>query len=161
MYGGKFFPFHTGHLMCIRKAAEMCERVYAILFANGEYERQVRRDHTVFNVDGYLSVERRFEALKAVANAIPNVIPVLIDVESCVKPDGSEDWDAETPLVIERCGVFDAVFSSEPSYGEYFRRAYPWAEHILIDPPRKIVPISATMIRSMNLNEAKEWLIHE
>lgn len=161
MYGGKFFPFHTGHLMCIRRAAELCERVYVILFANGEYERQVKRDHTRFDVDGYLSVDRRYEALKAITDSLPNVIPVLIDAESCTKPDGSEDWDAETPLVIEQCGVFDAVFSSEPTYGEYFSRAYPWAEHILIDPPRKIVPISATMVRNMNLNEAKEWLVYE
>ena len=64
-----------------------------------------------------------------------------------------------TPLVLEACGKLDAVFGSEPDYGEYFKRAYPGAKHVIIDAERKKVPISATMIRKMNKEERKKWII--
>ena len=160
MYGGKFFPFHKGHLMCIDRAANMCDKLYVILFINGEFERKYCRGEVDISCDEYLlTYHERMEVLSSIARLYPNVKLLVIDVRSCVFPDGSENWDAETPLVLQGCGIFDAVFSSEPSYGEYFERAYPWAEHILIDPPRHIVPISATMIRNMNDEEAKEWIV--
>ena len=31
MYGGKFFPFHKGHLYCVETAAKKCEKLYVIL----------------------------------------------------------------------------------------------------------------------------------
>ena len=161
MYGGKFYPFHTGHMMCITHAAEMCDKLYVILFVNGEFERSVNANGTKFKVDKYLSTSYRVGILHKIGETFDNVYPIVINVNDCVKSDGSEDWDAETPLVCYKCGIFDYVFSSEPSYDEYFKRAYPWAKHILIDPPRKIVPISATMIRNMNLNDAKEWIVNE
>ena len=76
-------------------------------------------------------------------------------------PQGEEDWDAETPLVRKLLGNhLDAVYSSEPSYGEYFARAYPEAVHRLVDVPRIHYPISGTMIREMNdEEERKEWMI--
>ena len=81
-------------------------------------------------------------------------------MSSCRLPDGSEDWDAETPLVIEKIGKFDAVYSSEESYGEYFSRASPWAKHVLVDPPRIVYPISGTKIRNMKDEEEKNlWKI--
>lgn len=46
MYGGKFFPFHEGHLMCILHAAVMCDRLHVILFINGEFERNVESSGT-------------------------------------------------------------------------------------------------------------------
>ena len=69
----------------------------------------------------------------------------------------TEDWDAETPLVLNACGKLNAAFSSEISYDEYFRRAYPWVEHVLVDPPRENFPISATMLRGMTEEEARKW----
>lgn len=160
MYGGKFFPFHLGHLMCVQKAVDLCDTVYVILFINGEYERRVEREGLRFDVDDFLGIEQRYDAICELARRYPSVRPVLIDVRNCVLSDGSEDWDAETPLVLNACGRFDAVFSSEPSYDKYFRSAYPWADHILVDPPRKLVPISATMLRSMDLDSAKEWMFN-
>ena len=71
---------------------------------------------------------------------------------------GISVWDAETPHVLSITGGFDAVFSSEPSYSEYFERAYPFAEHVLIDVPRVNVPISGTKIRKMKRSEGKTWL---
>lgn len=89
-----------------------------------------------------------------------NVISGIIDVSDCRLPDGSEDWDAETPLVRNIIGpCLDRVYSSEPSYDDYFRRAYPEAKHILIDPERVNYPISGTMIRSI-WNSDEEWKMY-
>lgn len=52
---------------------------------------------------------------------------------------------------------FDYVYSSEPSYSDYFKRAYPFATHIIIDTERTAVPISATMIRDMDAETAKKY----
>lgn len=75
------------------------------------------------------------------------------------RTDGTEDWDAETPLVLDCCGKFDAVFSGEPSYDAYFKLAYPWATRVLVDVKRRKVPISATMVRDMTEEEALSWII--
>ena len=88
-------------------------------------------------------------------------IPVLIDVSKCRLANGEEDWDAETPLVREVVGPeLNAVYSSEPSYGPYFNRAYPEAEHRIVDWKRIKYPISGTQIRDMdNLKEREKWII--
>ena len=153
MYGGKFLPMHSGHHYCLDVAASLCRKVYFILFYGGDQEM-----HTVDTVldSGYLSLDARRFITQKLAKAYGNVVPVLIDVTNCKKPDGTEDWDAETPLVLNRCGNLDAVFSSEPSYNEYFSRAYPKAEHILVDPPRIVYPVSGTMLRGMTRVEAIE-----
>ena len=72
--------------------------------------------------------------------------------------EGTDPWDAETPYVMETVGPFQAVYSSEPHYDDYFRRAYPFAAHILVDPPRIHVPISGTQIRDMDPEEARGWM---
>jgi len=159
MYGGKFMPFHKGHLLCVDKAAKECEKVYLIIFINGIDEEKIlnsvnKKDYKI------LSPDNRIKVIHEVSKLYFNVIPIVIDVKECRTKHGEEDWDKETPLVIESCGKFEAVYSSEPSYDEYFNRAYPYAKHVLVDPPRKIVPISATKIRNMkNNNERKKWLI--
>lgn len=156
MYGGKFMPMHIGHLACIQKASELCEKVYLILFSGGEQEKMIaENDHR-----DMLSLTFRREQLKRAALMFDNVIPLEIDVSSCRLPNGEEDWDAETPLVLKACGYFDAVFGSEPSYKAYFDRAYPWAEYVMVDPNRTELPISATKIRNMkDQEEIKAWII--
>ena len=68
---------------------------------------------------------------------------------------------AETPLVREVVGnELNAVYSSEPSYEEYFNRAYPEAIHRIVDYKRKKYPISGTKIRNMtNIKEREKWII--
>lgn len=156
MYGGKFMPMHKGHLYCLKQAVKLCDKVYLVLFSGGAWERLERG----LNDRELYTVESRWAKLREVAKRFDNVIPIHIDVSHCIKPDGSEDWDAETPLVLNALGVFDAVFGSEPiMYGPYFDRAYPWADYVVVDPERIHVPISATVIRhEMDDEEAKSWL---
>ena len=44
-YGGKFFPMHLGHLLCIQTMAKQCNHGVVILFINGEGECDYLKDH--------------------------------------------------------------------------------------------------------------------
>ena len=156
MYGGKFMPFHKGHLYCATVAAEMCETLYVILFHGGDQELKILKQRPN---DEWLKPESRLEQAKWACKDIDNIKVVDIDVTECKKPDGSEDWDKETPLVLKTCGKIDAVFGSESGYKDYFKRAYPEAEIVIIDEDRKNFPISGTMIRNMNEEERKQWMV--
>ena len=159
MYGGKFMPFHKGHFYCIEKALMQCEKVYVILFYGGADEEKILAQEK----NDYLTVENRIKQIQFAMKEYfsqENVEFKLIDVSLCRDKNGEEDWDAETPLVLNAIGKMDAVYSSEPSYEAYFQRAYPWAKHILVDPPREVYPISGTKIRSMkDINEQKKWMV--
>ena len=157
MFGGKFMPYHLGHLYCLETASRMCDEVYQILMTGSVDEERILAGKTAVS-GSMLDPGSRFDAMKAAGDRLGNVRTICLDISRCRTPEGEEDWDAETPLVLEACGHFDAVFSSEESYGAYFSRAYPWAEHVLVDPPRIIVPISGTLIRNMDMERAERWL---
>ena len=155
-YGGKFMPMHKGHLYCIDTAAKQCDHVVVIMFVNGDDELKILET----NHDSMLSVEARKEQVRRVCSLYDNVEFHIIDVKDLKYPDGKENWDAETPLVRQYVPKMDYVYSSEPSYGEYFARAYPEATHIIVDAERKTYPISSTMIRAMKmLEEKKLWMV--
>ncbi len=157
MYGGKFMPFHKGHRYCVETACNECEKVYVILFFGGNDEIEILKN----NHSKYLSVDERKKKVVELTSHYENAIPVFIDVTDCKLEDGTEDWDAETPLVRDVLGpVLNAVYSSEESYGEYFSRAYPEAFHRLVDTKRIHYPISGTMIRKMKRKEEREeWMV--
>ena len=157
MYGGKFLPLHKGHNYCIEVASKECEKVYVILFYGGADEMKVLEN----NNEEYLSVIKRTEHMLNICKNYDNAIPILIDVSKCRLDNGEEDWDKETPLVREVVGdELNAVYSSEPSYEEYFNRAYPEAIHRIVDYKRIKYPISGTKIRNMNNERERElWII--
>ena len=157
MYGGKFLPLHKGHNYCIDVATEECDKVYVILFFGGTDEEKVFETMN----DDYLSLEDRKNRLINLCNNYENAIPTFIDVSNVRLPDGKEDWDGETPLVREVVGdKLDAVYSSEMYYDDYFKRAYPEAEHRIVDLERKKFPISGTKIRNMKEREERElWIV--
>lgn len=155
-YGGKFMPLHKGHLYCIDTAARMCDRVVVIMFINGDDELEIMKTHS----EPELKVENRIKQLEKVCELYKNVEFYIINDDYCRNEDGTENWDAETPLVREHVPHMNYVYSSEPSYDAYFKRAYPEAEHIIVDEKRVNYPISATMIRAMKtLEEKKEWMV--
>ncbi|MBQ6479027.1 MAG: adenylyltransferase/cytidyltransferase family protein [Erysipelotrichaceae bacterium] len=160
MYGGKFLPFHKGHRYCVEFAADECETVYVILFYGCADEEKILKEHP----EWWLSLEERKKQLMKIYDDTKDrarIIPALIDVSELRTPEGEEDWDAETPLVRDLLGPhLNAVYSSEPSYEDYFRRAYPEADHRLVDVPRIHFPISSTRIREMkDKEEREEWMI--
>lgn len=186
-YGGKFLPFHIGHAYAAIKALESCDVLYLILFHGGEREEEIQKNKDEYPLpDCFFSPLSRLKQLCDFSDVYyvkehnKIIIPVKIDISKCRYPNGKENWDAETPLVIEKITAlnenltfngasirngafnqgqpFDYVYSSEPSYSDYFKRAYPFAKHIIIDMERKAVPISATMIRNMDAETAKKYI---
>lgn len=155
-YGGKFMPLHKGHLYCIDTAARECDKVVVIMFINGDDELEIMKTHN----DPELAVESRIRQLRKVCELYDNVTFGIIDDTFCRRPDGTEDWDMETPLVRAYVPNMTYVYSSEPSYGAYFERAYPEATHRIVDEKRITYPISATMIRAMKTMEEKNlWMV--
>ena len=157
MFGGKFMPYHRGHLYCLETASRLCGQVYQILMAGGAQEEAILRALPRDRREA-LSPEARFRRMKAAGDRLGNVETLLIDISACRTPAGDEDWDAETALVLAACGRFDAVFGSEPDYAPYFSRAYPWAEYIQVDPPRIRYPISGSRIRNA-WEECMQWRV--
>lgn len=157
-FGGKFLPLHKGHLYCIDVASRECDQVLVIMFIGGTDELDY------FKEQGYVAeellVESRIRQLEKICALYPNVSFRVIDTTELKKPDGSEDWEAETPLVRQFLPHMDYVYSSEPSYDAYFRNAYPEAIHHIVDAERVNYPISGTMIRCMELlEEKKKWMV--
>ena len=160
MYGGKFLPFHKGHRYCVECAALECEIVYFILFFGGAEEEIILRHQP----ETWLSVEERKAQMQRICASLAHlaeILPAYIDISNLRKEDGSEDWEAETPLVRNLLvNKLDAVYSSEESYGDYFQRAYPEAIHRLVDVRRIHYPISGTEIRRMSSSVDRErWMI--
>lgn len=159
-YGGKFLPFHKGHKYCIEKALEECEEVVVILFYGGEDEVECIEQGFICSPD-QLKSENRIRIINSWCRNFANIRFVALDTEYIhneAKLTGIDTWDAETKYVMATVGEFQAVYSSEPSYDAYFKRAYPFAEHRLVDVPRIHVPISGTMIRAMTDDEGSTWL---
>lgn len=189
-YGGKFLPFHIGHAYAAIKALESCDVLYLILFHGGEQEEEIQKDK-----DKYPLLNCLFSPLSRLKQIYDfsdiyhyyyekehnkMIIPAKIDISKCRYPNGKENWNAETPLVISEISTsneiltfngenirdgafnqsqpFDYVYSSEPSYSDYFKRAYPFAEHIIIDTERNAVPVSATKIRNMDTDMARKYI---
>ncbi|MBR3898471.1 MAG: adenylyltransferase/cytidyltransferase family protein [Bacilli bacterium] len=157
MYGGKFMPLHKGHNYCIETAAKECEKLYVIMFYGGKEEETILK----INKEKDLTVKSRKDRVIRVCKKYKNVVPNFIDISKLRLVDGSEDWDAETPLVREIIGDnLNAVYSSETSYDNYFKRAYPEAVHRIVDSKRINYPISGTKIRKIkNREERKLWTI--
>ncbi len=159
-YGGKFLPFHNGHKYCIKVASEECSRLVVIFFSNSEEELEIMNNRTELDKN-YLSEKKRIGDIKCECEKYPNVEFATLDcsiMHKHAKEKGIDLWDSETEYVLRTVGSFQAVYSSEITYDNYFKRAYPWACHRLVDPPRIVVPISGTMIRNMKTEEALQWI---
>ncbi len=155
-YGGKFLPMHKGHLYCIDTAARMCDHVTVLMFHGGNDEMRICAEGS----QPFLALDFREAQMRRVCALYPNVECHTVDITALKLPDGTEDWDAETPLARQYVPKMDYVYSSEPSYGAYFARAYPEAQHIIVDAERRTYPISSTLIRAMQETEEQQrWMV--
>ena len=159
-FGGKFFPFTIGHLSCLQRLSDECEQGVCILFLNGKDEVEYTEKNGIDYE--WLKQSDRIDRINSVCRQFPNIrfTTLYCDVIYNANNVEEDNWDKETDFVRAVVGpTFDAVYSSEPEYDEYFKRAYPFATHVLVDPDRRIFPISATMVRDGGEDMHDKWCV--
>ena len=147
--GGKFLPFHSGHEYAIRQAARQVDKLYVVLSSSEVRDKQICKQDNC----SYIPAATRMSWLGRTFSDDENNIQI-VNVEDPFG-DSDYDWDKGADLIKGSITEnIDVVFSSEPSYEMHFKKNFPLAKHIVIDPDRVNHPISATMIRQ---NPFRYW----
>jgi HTH-type transcriptional repressor of NAD biosynthesis genes len=140
--GGRFLPFHRGHIFAIIEASNHVENLYVVLNTSEE------RDREVCLADGVkpMPAEVRLSWIGECLSQLENIRILHIQVDTW---GHSDDWDEGTRAVKQAIGKkITHVFSSEHEYDELFDKYYPEAEHVVIDARRDTVAArSASEIR--------------
>ena len=163
-FGGKFLPFHIGHLDCVLRCASECEKLYVVLMYNGEEEREILREYTGQFPRKCLDPRYREMAIRAQLRPFENIEVIAYDCAPAFKrsvAEGRHPWYYECQDMVSIMGRFDMAYSSEPEYSRTFREFYHWADAVLVDPTRKRTPISSTQVRNMPFHEAYRYLPRE
>jgi HTH-type transcriptional repressor of NAD biosynthesis genes len=128
---GKFLPPHAGHRYLAEQAREMADEVIVLLLANSAEPIPVEVRH------------RWLEEMLPWATVRSRIADHPVDYED---PAVYDLWAATIREVTGRPS-FDLLVTSEPAYGE-MTASRIGARHVLVDPSRRAVPISATMVRA-------------
>jgi len=139
--GGKFLPFHMGHVYAILTASNQVDELYVVLSSSKN------RDRELCERDGmkYIPADVRLSWLGATFRDLDNIKIIHVEDEHW---DRDYDWEEGANMIKAAIGKpLDFVFSSETSYNKLFKKYYPQAKHVVIDDPRKTVTISATELR--------------
>lgn len=156
-YGGKFLPFHKGHLNCALEASGMVEELHVVLFHSGEEEKALLKDDIKFD-RRMLDPRIREMVIRREFNQFPHIIVHSIDCSKLKPIEGYTSWEVEALEVRKVIGDFDVVFSSEPTYGIIFNKLYNHVSHQIVDADRSAFPISGTMVRTMTAMQAYDYL---
>lgn len=145
---GKFAPLHRGHELVIRSALARCDELFVLSYANPAPRG--------------CDAERRARWLAAL---FPETRRLVLGAEAPVPLDADSD-EAHRDFVAGLCrswagGAIDAVFTSEaygPGFADHLGRALgqPVA-HVAVDPQRRAVPISGSVIRA-DVHAHRSWL---
>jgi NadR type nicotinamide-nucleotide adenylyltransferase len=128
---GKFLPPHAGHVHLVERARGMADEVMVLLLANSGEPIPVEVRH------------RWLEELFPWATVRSAVVDHVIDYSDAAVYDF---WAATIKEVTGRQS-FDLLLTSEPAYGDMTAERIG-ARHVLVDPDRAAVPLSATMVRA-------------
>jgi HTH-type transcriptional repressor of NAD biosynthesis genes len=131
-YEGKFLPVHKGHIFTAIRASAMVDKLYVVV----SYNRKLDAQHCIKHNCKIITLEQRMCWLAHELKDYKNIKVAGIEYF-----DDVYDFEKDIPQHKELFqGNLTHVFSSEPSYEEMFKKIYPAAEHILIDPERKFIP---------------------
>ncbi|MFA6889122.1 MAG: multifunctional transcriptional regulator/nicotinamide-nucleotide adenylyltransferase/ribosylnicotinamide kinase NadR [Candidatus Woesearchaeota archaeon] len=139
--GGKFLPFHQGHIYAILAASNQVDKLYVVVSSSKN------RDRELCERDGlkYIPADVRLSWIGESLNNLENIELVHIEDDQW---DHNYDWEAGAKMIKQAIGKpIDYVFSSENSYEELFKKYYPTSKHIVVDNTRNTVNISATKMR--------------
>jgi HTH-type transcriptional repressor of NAD biosynthesis genes len=135
---GKFMPIHNGHLSLIKFGSANCDELI------------VSMSYTTHDpIPAHLRFAWMTEILANQSRIKLFMIPDNFDNDSLPWRERTKIWSDQMRKIYPR---IDIVFSSE-AYGEPFAFQLN-AVHKSFDPERKLVPVSATLIRT---NPFKNW----
>jgi len=142
VFSGKFMPLHKGHIRSVKIASKQVEKLYVIVCHEQDYMKEECEKYKL----PYMDMELRLAWVKNAFRKIKNVEVVALDQTNLEPfPDGIEDFKAKVNELIKE--DIDVFFGGEKKHPEFVKKVFK-ADYILIDPDRKIIPISASMIRS-------------
>lgn len=143
-YGGKFLPFHYGHLDCILKAQSMVDILFVVVGYDELHDGKICEGTKFEHVNHRVRERWMTKELKEFKN-----IRVLSQYErrSDEYMNDTSIEQSYTELLNKIGGKIDIVFSSEKEYDDYFERYLPGIQHVVLDEGRTDRPISATQIR--------------
>lgn len=141
--GGKYIPFHNGHLYTFTKAASQVDKLYIVVCYHERRDRQLCEEAGI----EYIDYKRRQQWIMTAMKDMPNV--KVIAINDPYSEDQEYMWLEGGKRIIEAIPEeITHVFSSESEYDYWFRRIYgEGINHTVIDEARAIFPISATKIR--------------
>lgn len=148
---GKFAPITKGHINFIRKSSIGTKKLKVVLCFDEKWLGRQDEHHQKI-----LTLENRLGWLKEIFKDDENIDVTFID-ETNLKPYPN-GWAEYTDLLRGTFGGTipknTAIFSSEIEYDDGYKTHLPELSHVVVDPERKAVPISATMIRK---DTKKHW----
>lgn len=153
MFGGKFFPFHQGHLNFILKAQSQVDIFYVVVAYDDEYDKELCEETNFEWVPSHVRESWIAEELKDFLN-----IRVISNYER--KSDDylndNSIFDTNKVLIEAVGGRLDYVFSNKyDGYDPYFKKFLPDTQHIILDTVRLI---AATEIRQHGVHQRWEFL---
>ena len=125
-------PLHNGHLALVDFALQHCDKLYVLVCANDEVEPIPGNLRLQWVKDTLLS-NKRIEIFYT-----DEKIPYTAESSRYISKLWSEYLKTKFPDI--------SIFFSSEKYGDYVAE-YLGIEHKIFDPPRKAVPVSASMIR--------------
>lgn len=144
---GKFAPVHNGHINMINRASTMCDKLVVVM----SYDSKWLEQQTSF-MQSKLTLKNRLRWLKEIYSDIDHIIVDFVDESEIPQyPNGWEEFMNLCKNVHNKHFNKhdpDFIYSSETEYHEGFEKYLPNTKHVLVDPDRINVPISATKIRN-------------
>jgi NadR type nicotinamide-nucleotide adenylyltransferase len=128
---GKFLPPHAGHVHLAERARELADEVVVVVLANRAEPIPVELRH------------RWLEEMLPWADVRSGIADHPVDYAD---PAVYDLW-AGTIRQLTGRPSFDLLLTSEPAYGDMTAERLG-ARHVLVDPDRVAVPISATAVRA-------------
>nr|WP_263327172.1 multifunctional transcriptional regulator/nicotinamide-nucleotide adenylyltransferase/ribosylnicotinamide kinase NadR [Neobacillus sp. Marseille-Q6967] len=150
--GGKFLPLHLGHVYAIVHASSMVDELYVVLSHSERRDRELCESTKI----NYIPAQIRLRWLSKLTKDMPHVKVLSIEDN---QDNEHYNWAEGAQLIKKEIGKpIDYVFSSECEYNDIFKELYPDSKHVLIDPNRTRVYISATKIRHEGVFKNWEYI---
>ncbi|RAP49031.1 MAG: hypothetical protein BZ138_08405, partial [Methanosphaera sp. rholeuAM270] len=93
-FGGKFMPFHKGHLDSIIRCSSECEKLYVVMMHHGAQENEILAGYNYPFPKNRLDVQLRENALRAQVAPLGNVEVISYD---CREADGRAAAEGKHP----------------------------------------------------------------